>query len=134
MADEEKIYQSKDAIGPSINTMLIVGGAGAIMSAAQNTLTKHNVGAWGFFTRTGGTVGMFGLILLYTVLKMQRSINTSVAAVGGTFEFARIASANLREKNDSWNSAIGGFLAGGIIGLRCWFHRYIVASPYIDGR
>ena len=42
-----------------------------------------------------------------------------IAAAGGTFEFARTASANLREKNDSWNPAIGGFLAGGVLGLRC---------------
>lgn len=41
-----------------------------------------------------------------------------IAAVGGTFEFIRVASANLREKDDSWNPAIAGFFAGGILGLR----------------
>lgn len=39
--------------------------------------------------------------------------------MGGTFEFIRIASANLREKDDSWNPTIAGFFAGGILGLRC---------------
>jgi len=39
--------------------------------------------------------------------------------MGGTYEFARVASANLREKDDSWNPAIGGFLAGAVLGLRC---------------
>ena len=43
----------------------------------------------------------------------------SIAAAGGTYEFARTASANLREKDDSWNPAIGGFLGGGVLGLRC---------------
>lgn len=43
----------------------------------------------------------------------------TVAAMGGTYEFAKIASANLREKDDSWNPAIGGFLAGSIMGLKC---------------
>ena len=43
-----------------------------------------------------------------------------IAAMGGTYEFAKIASANLREKDDSWNTAIGGFLAGSVMGLKCW--------------
>jgi hypothetical protein len=38
--------------------------------------------------------------------------------MGGTYEFTRFASANLREKDDSLNPAIGGFLAGSIMGLR----------------
>ena len=42
-----------------------------------------------------------------------------IAAVGGTYEFTRLASANLREKDDSMNTAIGGFLSGSILGLRC---------------
>ena len=39
--------------------------------------------------------------------------------MGGTYEFSKLASANLREKDDSWNTAIGGFLAGSIMGIRC---------------
>ena len=39
--------------------------------------------------------------------------------MGGTYEFVKYASANLREKDDSYNTAIGGFLAGGILGLKC---------------
>jgi len=39
--------------------------------------------------------------------------------MGGAYEFTKLASANLREKDDSWNTAIGGFLAGGVLGLRC---------------
>ena len=50
--------------------------------------------------------------------------NEVVAAVGGTYEFTRFASANLRERDDSLNQAIGGFLAGSILGLRGeWFSR-----------
>lgn len=41
-----------------------------------------------------------------------------IAAVGGSYEFTRFASANLREKDDSLNTAIGGFLAGSVLGLR----------------
>ena len=36
--------------------------------------------------------------------------------MGGAYGFTRHASANLRRKEDSWNSAIGGFSAGSIIG------------------
>lgn len=39
-------------------------------------------------------------------------------AVGGVYAFSRAAAANLREKDDHWNEAIGGFLGGSILGLR----------------
>lgn len=38
--------------------------------------------------------------------------------VGGAFEFTRAAAANLREKNDPYNTAIGGFAAGSLMGVR----------------
>lgn len=53
------------------------------------------------------------------IVKRSKTLKVTAAAMGGTYEFAKIASANLREKNDSWNPAIGGFLAGSIMGLRC---------------
>jgi len=40
-------------------------------------------------------------------------------AMGGAYEFANIASANLRQKDDAWNPTIGGFCAGTMLGLRC---------------
>jgi len=53
-------------------------------------------------------------------MKFQVSFSDEfAAAVGGTYEFTRLASANLREKDDSLNTAIGGFLAGSVLGLRC---------------
>ena len=42
-----------------------------------------------------------------------------LAAMGGAFEFTRLAAANLREKDDSWNPAIGGFFGGAVAGMRC---------------
>lgn len=44
--------------------------------------------------------------------------NGSIAAMGGAYEFTRNASANLREKDDSLNPALGGLLAGAIMGLK----------------
>jgi len=39
--------------------------------------------------------------------------------MGGAYEFTKNASANLREKDDAYNPAIGGFFAGTMMGLRC---------------
>lgn len=38
--------------------------------------------------------------------------------MGGTYEFIKSASANLREKEDHYNIALGGFFSGAILGLR----------------
>ncbi|KAF7845905.1 hypothetical protein BT93_L0118 [Corymbia citriodora subsp. variegata] len=102
MADDEHhgdAYHPKDALGAAIKGGLITTGAGALVSAIQNTLTKQNVGAMSIFTRTGSTIAVFG-------------------AMGGVFEFTKIASANLRQKDDSYNHGIGGFFAGTMLGLR----------------
>ncbi|GAB7344745.1 hypothetical protein MBLNU457_3215t1 [Dothideomycetes sp. NU457] len=92
-------YQPKDAIGATVKATMITTGAGLFVSTVQNTLKRQNVGAMGVFTRTGGTIAVFG-------------------AMGGAYEFARTASANLREKDDVWNPTIGGFFAGTMLGLR----------------
>lgn len=95
----EAQYKPKDAIGLAIESTLIMGAGGLTISAIQNTLTKQNISGWGVFTRTGGIIATF-------------------AASGGAYGFAKAAAANLREKDDSWNPAIGGFLSGAVLGLR----------------
>lgn len=35
--------------------------------------------------------------------------------------FAKDASANLREKDDTFNTTIGAFLGGGVLGLKCMY-------------
>ncbi|KAL1978756.1 hypothetical protein VTN31DRAFT_1615 [Thermomyces dupontii] len=96
---EENVYQPKDAIASTMKITALTGGVGLLASAVQNTLTRQNVGPWGVLTRTGGTIGIF-------------------AAMGGTYEFVKTASANLRETNDHWNTALGGFFSGAVLGLR----------------
>lgn len=39
--------------------------------------------------------------------------------MGGAYEFTKSASANLRQKDDTYNTAIGGFFSGTMLGLRC---------------
>ncbi|KAI9643337.1 hypothetical protein NHQ30_007956 [Ciborinia camelliae] len=99
MAPNSEAYHPKDALKAGINGALITGTAGALASAIQNSLHKKNIGAMGVFTRTGSTAFIF-------------------TAVGGTYEFTKYASANLREKDDSFNAAIGGFLAGSVLGMK----------------
>ncbi|KAK0649374.1 hypothetical protein B0T16DRAFT_326287 [Cercophora newfieldiana] len=91
-------YKPKDAISNSIKGALITGGAGLFMAAIQNSLAKQNVGAWGVFTRGGGVI-------------------TTFAATGGAYVFTHCAAANLREKNDHYNAAIAGGVAGAVLGL-----------------
>lgn len=49
----------------------------------------------------------------------------STAAAGGTYGFSKAVAANLREKDDSWNPTIGGFLSGAILGMRCRFLVFV---------
>jgi hypothetical protein len=37
--------------------------------------------------------------------------------VGGAYKFSELAAANLREKEDHYNSAIGGFIGGSVLGM-----------------
>ncbi|KAL7269843.1 hypothetical protein RUND412_007470 [Rhizina undulata] len=96
---EPEPFHRRDAIDATVKGTLIVGGAGLIMSAVQNTLTKQNVGPWGVVTRTGSTI-------------------TTFAAMGGSYMFVRNAAANLREKDDTWNTVLGGLVSGAIMGTR----------------
>ncbi|PSR97820.1 hypothetical protein BD289DRAFT_383755 [Coniella lustricola] len=91
-------YHPVDAVAAGTNAALLTGGAGFFAASIKNAMRAKNVGALAVFTKTGG------LIFTWT-------------AMGGAFEFARNASANLRQKHDHYNHAIGGFCAGAILGL-----------------
>ncbi|KAI1413466.1 hypothetical protein F5Y13DRAFT_189372 [Hypoxylon sp. FL1857] len=96
---EEKPFHQHDALMSGAKGALLGTGAGLLVSAVQNSLAKRNVGAWGIFSRTGGTVGLF-------------------TAVGGVYMFSMDAAANLREKDDTLNVTIASFLSGATVGLR----------------
>ncbi|KAF2758156.1 hypothetical protein EJ05DRAFT_510980 [Pseudovirgaria hyperparasitica] len=99
MAGDDHSYHPKDTIKSTINNALTFGGLGTFIAAAQNTLTKQNVGALGTFRVYGGTIGTF-------------------TAAGAFYAFTHASTANLREKDDSWSKAVGGFFAGSVLGLR----------------
>ncbi|KAL8674919.1 MAG: hypothetical protein Q9168_000723 [Polycauliona sp. 1 TL-2023] len=110
---DEAVYQPKDAISATVRSTMIVGGAGLFLSAVQNSLTRQNVTGWGVITRTGGTIATFGM-LSSAPSSRKPSSDWQTAAMGGGYEFARTAAANLREKDDSWNPTIGGFVGGSV--------------------
>ncbi|KAK3990884.1 hypothetical protein QBC44DRAFT_58945 [Cladorrhinum sp. PSN332] len=92
-------YKPKDAVHAGVYSGLVMGGGGLFAAAVKTSLEKTNVGSMAVFTKNGGIVATF-------------------AAVGGAYEFSRVAAANLREKDDHYNAAIGGFIAGSILGIR----------------
>ncbi|KAF9481001.1 hypothetical protein BDN70DRAFT_992244 [Pholiota conissans] len=98
-ADNAAPYQSRSAVQYASKVALQAGTVGIVLSAVQNALDKHNRGAMGVLTRTGGTIGFF-------------------AAMGGTFAFTETYVANQRQKNDALNGAAGGCAAGFLAGVR----------------
>ncbi|KAF2427721.1 hypothetical protein EJ08DRAFT_592666 [Tothia fuscella] len=92
-------YHPRDAIAFAVESALVTGGAGAFFAGIQNTIARQNIGAMGFFSRFGSTTAVF-------------------TAMGASYAFAKAVSANLREKEDTWNTALGGFVGGSMIGLR----------------
>ncbi|KAI1435850.1 hypothetical protein GGR50DRAFT_277588 [Xylaria sp. CBS 124048] len=96
---EEPHYHQKDAVQSGINGAIVGGLAGFFASAVQNSLAKEPVGTWGVFTRTGGTI-------------------TSFLAITTAYTFSKDAVANLREKDDTWNTTVAAFIAGATGGLK----------------
>ncbi|KAF4774868.1 Tim17/Tim22/Tim23 family protein [Colletotrichum scovillei] len=98
MAGDHDTYHSKDAIKAAISSSAALGGAGFFIAAVHNALQKQNVGAMSVFTRSGGIIAV-------------------MAIGGGAYGFTKSAMANLREKDDPWNTATAGFIAGSILGM-----------------
>lgn len=53
-------FEPKPALDYAVTAGLQAGAVGVFVSALQNALGKHNYGAMGVVTRTGGTIGFFG--------------------------------------------------------------------------
>ncbi|KAK5625688.1 hypothetical protein RRF57_001404 [Xylaria bambusicola] len=104
---EDRPFHQKDAIKSGLKGAVVGGGAGLFASAVQNSLAKHHVGVWGVFTRTGGTITTFALLT-----------RIATAALTTVYSFSKDAAANLREKDDTFNTTIASFLGGATLGLR----------------
>ena len=60
----QEVYTPKPALQVGSKTALTGAGVGLVYSALQNALSTHNHGAMGVLTRTGGTIGFFGMSML----------------------------------------------------------------------
>ena len=62
-------YQPKPTVRNAAVTALQSGAVGVLVSAVQNALGSHNRGAMGILTRSGGTIGFFGMLYLPSGLR-----------------------------------------------------------------
>lgn len=96
---DEGMYEPKPVLTNTGVAGAQLGAAGVLVSAVTNALETHNRGAWGVFTRTGGTIAFF-------------------ASLGAAFGFTDAIVANIREKNDPINGAAAGCAVGLAAGVR----------------
>jgi hypothetical protein len=57
----ESSYEPKPTLQQTFRVTLQAGAVGLVLSTVQNALGKHAHGAMGVVTRTGGTIGFFGI-------------------------------------------------------------------------
>lgn len=69
--DEDHHYHPKDTIAAAVQGTYVCGGVGLLMAAVQNTLQRQNVGAWGVFSKFGGTAATFGKVLLHNAISFR---------------------------------------------------------------
>jgi hypothetical protein len=63
MSGHSPTYEPKHSLGYATKVGAQAAGVGAFVSAVQNALARHGQGATGILTRTGGTIGFFGMSL-----------------------------------------------------------------------
>ncbi|KAH7138009.1 NADH-ubiquinone oxidoreductase 213 kDa subunit [Dendryphion nanum] len=97
-SSEQTTFHPKNTLGNTARTTMQTAFAGALVAGVENTMRKQNVGAMGIITRSGGLIALF-------------------TSVGAGYQFTKDASANLRQKDDAYNDAIAGFVAGNFVGI-----------------
>ncbi|WFD28385.1 hypothetical protein MNAN1_003395 [Malassezia nana] len=96
-SEPSEMFHVRQPVNEAFNAGIASAGVGLLASAVQNSLQKHKAGAMGIFTRTGGTIALFTL-------------------AGSLFTYASASLANLRQKEDGYNGAIGGCVSGLVLG------------------
>lgn len=74
MASGDDQYHPKDALKSATNGALVIGSAGFLIAATQNSLAKKNYGAWGVFARGGGTIASFSTFGTIGVVFSRRKL------------------------------------------------------------
>ncbi|OLL25360.1 NADH-ubiquinone oxidoreductase 21 subunit [Neolecta irregularis DAH-3] len=102
-------YRPRDAVSIATQSALVGSAVGLTYSAVLTSLQTHSAGPWGVFRRTGRPILLLG--------GFKTIASSCPGIMGGAFSFVEAASANLREKDDSWNPFFGGCVAGFFCGL-----------------
>ncbi|KAG5942657.1 hypothetical protein E4U53_007197 [Claviceps sorghi] len=97
-SEAEKPYAPHDVLDETVKTGVVGMGAGFFLAAIRNAMSKRNVGAFGVLTRGSPIIGI-------------------CAAGPAAYAFFSRTAMNLREKEDAWAAAFGGFMCGGVLGL-----------------
>jgi import inner membrane translocase subunit TIM22 len=94
------LFKTASAAGSSFFAGTILG---AITAAWQDVPAVERNVALPALKKTGRIMMNYGL---------------TFAAIGGIFAFTESVAASIRDKDDFWNSALGGAAAGSVLGLR----------------
>ncbi|KAG5978805.1 hypothetical protein E4U55_005905 [Claviceps digitariae] len=97
-SDAEKPYTPHDVIDETVKTAVVGLGAGVFIAAVRNAMSKRNLSAFSVISRGSPIIGM-------------------CAAGPAAYAFFSRSAMNLREKEDAWAAAFGGFMCGGVLGL-----------------
>ncbi|GKU17894.1 unnamed protein product [Fusarium langsethiae] len=91
-------FKPHDVLDDTAKAAVVGGLSGLFLSSVKNAMAKHNVGILSVFTRGSAIIGLG-------------------AAAPAAYVFASRTSMNLREKDDSFSAALGGFALGAVLGL-----------------
>ncbi|KAK7407979.1 hypothetical protein QQX98_009850 [Neonectria punicea] len=94
----EKAFQPYDTLSDTAKAGVVGGASGLFIASIRNALSKRNVGALSVFTRGAPIIGL-------------------ATAAPAAYVFFSRSSMNLREQDDPWSAAFGGFMMGAVLGM-----------------
>jgi len=72
---EEHPYHPKDAVRGAAVAAAITGGSGLLAAAIKSAVAPQNIGAFGAFSRFGGTVALWGMHNLLDLIEAYAWVN-----------------------------------------------------------
>ncbi|KAF7540221.1 hypothetical protein G7Z17_g12258 [Cylindrodendrum hubeiense] len=96
--EAEDGFKPYDTLNDTAKAGLVGGASGLFIASIRNALSKRNVGALSVFTRGAPIIGL-------------------ATAAPAAYVFFSRSSMNLREQDDAWSAALGGFMMGAVLGL-----------------
>ncbi|KAM0086531.1 hypothetical protein ACKRZS_000951 [Fusarium odoratissimum] len=94
----ENLFKPHDVLDDTAKAGVIGALSGLFLSSVKNAMAKNNVGILSVFTRGAHIIGIG-------------------AAAPAAYVFVSRSSMNLREKDDAFSAALGGFALGSVLGL-----------------